>query len=138
MLSSCSAHAANLPLSTLLTLDPTLRQLDIRGDASGLFQAGFLTTSIHHWDSWYTLFPPWIEFGKGDTRKGIMLLGKVALAIGGDNFGRRLVWEEGRVVVSLGYSIVVHWKKLDEEALDKLVRFGFFFAVHPSLILGLN
>ena len=58
----------------------------------------------------------------GDLRKGIVLVGKAAKAIGGDNWGRRYVFEEGKVVVNLGYSVVVEKDPLTQGQLDQSVR----------------
>lgn len=58
----------------------------------------------------------------GDLRKGITLIGKAAKAIGGDNWGRRYVFEEGKVVVNLGYSIVIEKDPLTLAQLDQSVR----------------
>ena len=89
MVSACAAHVLSTTVAEILTLDSTLHQLDIRGDSTGWFQSGFLITSLHHWGSWFSVFPTWIESGTGDSRKGIMLLGKAGKHLGGDNFGRR-------------------------------------------------
>ncbi|GAA5823926.1 hypothetical protein JCM5353_007339 [Sporobolomyces roseus] len=119
MVSHCAAVVANKDIHELLTVDDTLHQLDIRGDGTGFFQSGFLITSLHHWGSWFTLFPPWHETGMGDLRKGIVLVGKAAKAIGGDNWGRRYVFEEGKVVVILGYSVVIEKDPLTQGQLDQ-------------------
>lgn len=58
----------------------------------------------------------------GDLRKGIVLVGKAAKAIGGDNWGRRYVFEEGKVVINLGYSVVVEKDPLTQGQLDQSVR----------------
>lgn len=71
--------------------------------------------------SWFTLFPPWSEAGSGDLRKGISLIGKAAKSIGGDNWGRRYVFEDGKVVVNLGYSVVVEAKAVTKSDLTKSV-----------------
>lgn len=122
MVTHCAALAMDLRVEDALTLDPTLHQLDIRGDGTGFFQSGFLISSLHHWGSWFTLFPPWHESGMGDLRKGVTLVGKAAKAVGGDNWGRRYVFEDGRVVVALGYSVTVEAKPLSMGDLDKSVR----------------
>lgn len=57
----------------------------------------------------------------GDLRKGITLVGKAAKAVGGDNWGRRFVFEEGKIVVNLGYSIVVEKDPLSLGQLDQSV-----------------
>lgn len=119
MVSACAALALDTTMAEFITIDDTLHQLDIRGDGTGWFQSGFLITSLHHWGSWFSLFPPWHESGSGDLRKGITLVGKAAKGIGGDNWGRRYVFEEGKVVVSLGYSVTVHLLPLTEDDLKR-------------------
>lgn len=89
MISQCAALVLEANVPQVLVLDPTLHQLDIRGDSTGWFQSGFLITSLHHWGSWFTLFPPWISSGEGDQRKGISLVGRASKNVGGDNWGRR-------------------------------------------------
>ncbi|GAA6058934.1 hypothetical protein JCM10212_002886 [Sporobolomyces blumeae] len=119
MVSHCAALVMGKDIHDALTVEDTLHQLDIRGDGTGFFQSGFLITSLHHWGSWFTLFPPWHESGTGDLRKGISLVGKAAKAIGGDNWGRRYVFEEGKLLVSLGYSVTVEKEPLTQDQLDK-------------------
>lgn len=122
MLTHCAADAMAREVKDALTLEETMHQLDIRGDGTGFFQSGFLFTSIHHWGSWFTLFPPWHESGAGDLRNGVGLVGKAAKAVGGDNWGRRYLFEAGRVVVALGYSVTIEAKALTEEDAAKSVR----------------
>lgn len=114
-------HLQQVTLPTLLTLDQTLHQLDIRGDSTGFFQSGFLITSLHHWASWFTLFPPWHEMGLGDVRKTIKTIGMASKLLGGDNFGRRYVFETGKVVISLGYSVVLYAQPVTPSMLAKTV-----------------
>lgn len=89
MISQCAALALETTVPELLTIEPTLHQLDIRGDSTGWFSSGFLITSLHHWGSWFTIFPPWIESGTGDQTKAITLIGRASKNLGGDNWGRR-------------------------------------------------
>ncbi|KAK4696583.1 hypothetical protein P7C70_g8353, partial [Phenoliferia sp. Uapishka_3] len=137
MVSACAALALETVMTELITIDDTLHQLDIRGDSTGWFQSGFLITSLHHWGSWFTLFPPWHESGAGDLRKGITLVGKASKAVGGDNWGRRYVFEDGKVVVSLGYSVTVHASALSESDLDasehSWYEFTTFHPIRPGL-----
>ncbi|GAA5859839.1 hypothetical protein JCM8547_004350 [Rhodosporidiobolus lusitaniae] len=119
MITHCAADVMGKEAKEALIVDSTLHQLDIRGDGTGFFQSGFLITSLHHWGSWFDLFPPWHESGAGDKRKGISLVGKAAKAVGGDNWGRRYVFEEGKVVVALGYSVTVEGRAVSEVELEK-------------------
>ncbi|GAA5829150.1 hypothetical protein JCM3766R1_000995 [Sporobolomyces carnicolor] len=133
MVSHCSALVVNKDIRDVLIVDDTLHQLDIRADGTGFFQSGFLITSLHHWGSWFTLFPPWHETGMGDLRKGITLVGKAAKAVGGDNWGRRYVFEEGKVVVSLGYSVVIEKDPLTLAQLDQSEHTWWEFETfHPT------
>lgn len=109
MISHCVAHILKMPISSLLTLEPTLHQLDLEKDVTGFFQSGFRFSSFHNWSGPYSFFPAWIESGSNggnDNRKGMKLIGGAIRYLGGDNFGRRYVFDQGRVVVHLGYSIV--------------------------------
>ncbi|BGP56139.1 hypothetical protein JCM8202v2_003750 [Rhodotorula sphaerocarpa] len=133
MITHCAADAMDRDVKEALTLEPTLHQLDIRGDGTGFFQSGFLFTSIHHWGSWFTLFPPWHESGQGDLRGGVKLVGKAAKAVGGDNWGRRYVFEAGRVVVALGYSVTIEAKPVTEDDLAKSEHTWWDFETfHPT------
>lgn len=138
MVSACAALSLNQTMPETITFDDTLHQLDIRGDGTGWFQSGFLITSLHHWGSWFSLFPGWHESGQGDLRKGITLVGRAGKGVGGDNWGRRYVFEDGKVVVNLGYSVVVHEKRLDEAELDKSEHtwweFVTFHPIRPGLL----
>ncbi|BGP41044.1 hypothetical protein JCM10449v2_005013 [Rhodotorula kratochvilovae] len=142
MVTHCAALAMDLPVMEALTIDDTLHQLDIRGDGTGFFQSGFLLSSVHHWGSWFTLFPPWHESGMGDLRKGIALVGKAAKAVGGDNWGRRYVFEDGKVVVALGYSVTVEAKALSMDDLDKSEHtwweFETFHPIRPGQEEGVD
>lgn len=95
----------------------------MRGDGTGFLQSGFLITSLHHFLSWFTLFPPWHYSGAGDLRNGIMLIGSAAKLIGGDNFLRRYVFGNGKVVVHLGYSVVVFKDEISKSQLSKTVSY---------------
>lgn len=108
-------------LDTLLVIDPTLHQVDIRGDGTGFLQAGLLFTSFHHWASWVDVWPTWHSNSAGDIRSTIMLMGEAATRIGGDNFGRRYVFEQGEIVVTLGYSVSVYRDALNATQLAQVV-----------------
>jgi len=73
----------------------------------------------------------------GDLRKGIGLVGKAAKGVTGDNWGRRYVFEEGKVVVALGYSVTIHAKPVSKRDLDKSEHtwweFETFHPIRPGL-----
>ena len=108
-------------LDTLFEKDQTLHQLDIRGDGTGFFQSGFLITSLHHFLSWFTIFPPWTISGTGDLRNTILIIARASSLIGGDNSGRRYVFDGGKTVIHLGYSVVSYPKKISRQQLSKTV-----------------
>lgn len=122
MVSLCAARVSKTPIERLLTIDATLHQLDIRGDSTGFFQSGFRFSSFHHWESWYTFFPSWSE--TADARDGVILVGKAAGLLGGDNWGRRYLFEGGRIAIHLGYSIVVESIPLTIQDLGQSVKFS--------------
>ncbi|BGP51738.1 hypothetical protein JCM10450v2_007688 [Rhodotorula kratochvilovae] len=131
VLSDCVALVLNRTLANALTVEPTLHQIDLAGDASGLLQAGIRFTSLHHWRSWARLFPEWTDAGKKDRGEQVLLLGRAARAVGGDNWARRYVFDEGRVVVALGYSITTYAKPLSKEELGQIEH--TWHAYLPSL-----
>lgn len=64
---------------------------------------------------------------KTDVRKTIKTIGQASKLFGGDNFGRRYIFEGGKVVVSLGYSVVLYANSLTQEQLDQTVsKFAYF------------
>lgn len=131
-MASYCASAATLPnnssrediqerLNTIFVVEPTLHQVDVLGDGTGFLQAGFLFTNFHHWATWLNIFPLWHGAGAGDIREAILLMGKAAGAVGGDNYGRRYVFEQGKVVIALGYSVSIYEEGLTAAQLSKSV-----------------
>jgi len=118
MTSLCAAHALGTDIPSIMHVEDTLHQMDLRDDVSGFFQSGFLITTLHHWASWYWLFPIWHPTIRDrDLRDSILLVGTLAKAIGGDNWLRRYVFDDGKVVVHLGFSIVIYANKQTPEDL---------------------
>lgn len=55
-------------LKKVLKLEPGLHQIDMRGDANGFFNSGFLITSWHHLISWFVscfFFFRWFRKNRG-------------------------------------------------------------------------
>lgn len=109
-------------LRTLLTVESTLHQLDVRGNADGFFQSGFKITSLHHFFSWFTLLPSWHPIHAYDPRDAVGLIGKASEAVGGDNWSRRYIFGNGSAIVALGYSIVLYKEPVTEQQLGETVR----------------
>lgn len=122
MISHCAALVTSSTIPELLKVEDSLHQLDIRGDSTGWFQSGFLITSLHHWGSWFTLFPPWIKSGEGDQTRGVKLVGRAAKSVGGDNWGRRYVFGDGNIVVVIGYSVTVYQVPMTKGTMAQSVR----------------
>lgn len=95
------------------------------------FQAGLRIASLHHWASWYSIFPPHFTTAIHDTYQGVRLVGRAARAVGVSNFGRRYVWglsnggtgDSPVVVLSLGYALGI-WApgELDAANVNLIVR----------------
>lgn len=143
-------------MDKILTLEPSLHQIDMRGDANGsvifllqleeiverelmiciyscggiyrFFTSGFLISSLHHLITWTTAIPVWHPSGSGDPRSVILNLATSAKLIGGTNFARRYIMDEGKMLISLGYAVVLYREVLDEEKLSKSVRFPALFS----------
>ncbi|GAA6026855.1 hypothetical protein JCM8097_005911 [Rhodosporidiobolus ruineniae] len=114
LISKCAAWTRDLPLDQVVEEVPAMRQMDLKGDASGYLQAGtapFLT--LHHWSGWLDLFPSL------PSASSIQLLASAASAVGGPNFLRRWIFDDGAVTLTLGYAITVHREKLGPEELRK-------------------
>ncbi|GAA5860597.1 hypothetical protein JCM3774_006219 [Rhodotorula dairenensis] len=115
MISECAAMVRGVPLSEAIEETRSLRQMDIRGDATGYLTDGtapFL--SLHHWTSWLELIPgvPGLD--------AIKLLTAAANAVGGPNLLRRWVFDNGAVTWSVGYAITVHRKALSADDLSRI------------------
>ncbi|BGO89742.1 hypothetical protein NBRC10512_004396 [Rhodotorula toruloides] len=123
LISECAAWTRNVPLDQLVEEVPAMRQMDIRGDATGYLTAGtapFL--SLHHWSSWLDVFPGI------DAFRAIDILSSAASAVGGPNFLRRWIFDEGRVTWTVGHSITVHREALTPE---DLTRIEWTWSEHP-------
>ncbi|GAA6057799.1 hypothetical protein JCM3770_001046 [Rhodotorula araucariae] len=115
LISHCAAWAREIPLEQLVEEVPALRQMDIRGDATGYLTAGtapFLT--LHHWAGWLDLIPG------VDGLKAIQLFSDATSAIGGRNFLRRWVFDGGLVVFTAGHSITFHREATSPEDLSRV------------------
>ncbi|GAA5970082.1 hypothetical protein JCM11641_000260 [Rhodosporidiobolus odoratus] len=117
LISKCAALAMDVPLEQAVEEVPAMRQMDMRGDASGFLAGGigpFLT--LHHWAGWLSLFPTL------DGISSIHLLTAAVDAVGGPNFLRRWVFDDGAVSLALGYAITVYRDALSPEDLQKTER----------------
>ncbi|BGP38110.1 hypothetical protein JCM10450v2_002041 [Rhodotorula kratochvilovae] len=115
LISHCAAWARDIPLEQNVQEVPALRQMDMRGDATGYLTAGtapFLT--LHHWAGWLDLIPG------VDGLAAIQLLSAATSAVGGRNFLRRWVFDGGLVVFTAGHSITFHREALAPEDLARV------------------
>ncbi|GAA5907959.1 hypothetical protein JCM5296_000771 [Sporobolomyces johnsonii] len=114
IVSNCAAWTRGIPLEMLVEEVPAMRQMDLRGDATGYLNSGqapFMT--LHHWAGWLDLIP------KREGIDVIKLLSSAASIVGGPNFLRRWVFDGGLVAVALGYSVTIHRDALTEEDLGR-------------------
>ncbi|GAA97904.1 glycosyltransferase family 31 protein [Mixia osmundae IAM 14324] len=114
--------------NNLVTPLEGLNQMDIGDDSSGFFQSGLEVLSVHHYNTWTMIFPyrhidnlPFAPDHKHvDVRVvSLRLLAAAAWALGGSNMFRRSVFDDGRVVLTLGYSITFHAQPLTPADLAK-------------------
>lgn len=119
-----SRRASSSSLPTRPPSDPLL--------SMQFFQAGLRIASLHHWNSWYSLFPPHHTTALHDDYQAVRLLGRAARGVGVSNWGRRYVWgladdaasgDESVVTLSLGYALTI-WApgELDHASLYQIVR----------------
>lgn len=114
LISNCAAFAKGVEIRSVVDEIPGMSQFDLRGDASGYLSSGNMLLSLHHWVGWLELIP---------GRMGIEVIGllrKGASVVGGRNLLRRWVFDDGRVTWSVGYSIIIHRERLDEDGLIRM------------------
>lgn len=111
MYSLCAARAAGdgKTKETVVTQLTSLHQLDLPGDGTGFFQSGFPFLSLHHlWHGWTDAFAREhkTSFDRPDNALNhLLLLQQAARILGGDNFMRRSVYDNGRELLTLGYTV---------------------------------
>lgn len=130
MISKCISLALDTALDDVVNVEPSLHQLDIKGEGTGVFEAGWrystyvhasllsllvlIRLRLHHWASWFTLMPKTNPYVPSDDVALVGLLGKAARAVGPQNWGRRYVFrrkgDEGEIqaVLALGYSLTTY------------------------------
>jgi len=91
-----------------------LHQMDLYGDVSGFLQSGLSFLSLHHWNSWNRIFPDRSDHPLDQA----FLVGKAAQSIGNGNWGRRLVLNEGKILITLGYSITLYKTPVDYTLIE--------------------
>ncbi|GAA97519.1 glycosyltransferase family 31 protein [Mixia osmundae IAM 14324] len=118
-LTRCAALAMNRTKEDAMTVVDGLHQLDVPGDNTGMFQSGLPFISIHHFiAAWVDIFPTWIS--GGDFFVSIDLLRDSVAFLGGDNLFKRFVFNDGRTLLTLGYSITFYSQPLLESDLHSL------------------
>ncbi|KAG0145679.1 hypothetical protein CROQUDRAFT_671597 [Cronartium quercuum f. sp. fusiforme G11] len=150
MISWCATRAMKaISPSQIISLEPSLHQIDVKGAAHGIFQAGWEFASLHHFRSWFYFFPSTHTYGPHDENEIVSLIGFIARAIGASNWGRRFVWSldnndkpgEELLVICLGFSItkydrgVIEMKDLDrvEETFESV---NLTVPTRPRIIEG--
>ncbi|PLW43118.1 hypothetical protein PCANC_14414 [Puccinia coronata f. sp. avenae] len=113
MYSLCAARAVGngKTKETVVTHLDSLHQLDLPGDGTGFFQSGLPFLSLHHlWHGWTDAFAREhrTNFDRSDNALNhLLLLQQAAKVLGGDNFMRRGVYNNGREMITLGYTVVI-------------------------------
>ncbi|GAA5953889.1 hypothetical protein JCM3765_000680 [Sporobolomyces pararoseus] len=112
IISNCAAFTRDMPLEDLVEEIPSMRQMDIRGDATGYLTSGRTPfMSLHHWASWLNLIP------ERKPLPSITLFSRAASVLGGPNFLRRFIFDSGSVEVVLGYAVTLYREPLAQEDL---------------------
>ncbi|GAA6021818.1 hypothetical protein JCM11491_003887 [Sporobolomyces phaffii] len=112
IMSNCAAFTRNIPLEDLVEETSSMRQMDIRGDATGYLTSGRTPfMSLHHWASWLNLIPD------RNPLPSITLFSRAASILGGPNFLRRFIFDSGSVEVVLGYAVTLYREPLRVEDL---------------------
>ncbi|GAA5846535.1 hypothetical protein JCM3766R1_002522 [Sporobolomyces carnicolor] len=112
IMSNCAAFTRDMPLENLVEEIPSMRQMDIRGDATGYLTSGRAPfMSLHHWASWLDLIPD------RKPLSSITLFSRAASILGGTNFLRRFIFDSGSVEVVLGYAVTLYREPLKEPDL---------------------
>ncbi|WAR56902.1 hypothetical protein PtB15_7B755 [Puccinia triticina] len=128
LLGSSAARAAGhgKTKETVVTQLTSLHQLDLPGDGTGFFQSGFPFLSLHHlWHGWTDAFARehQTSFDRSDNALNhLLLLQQAAQILGGDNFMRRAVYDDGRELVTLGYTVTrfdVPLRREDMRTIEK-------------------
>lgn len=97
-----------------------MHQFDIPGDTTGVLQGGVPFLNLHHYIGgfWVHIFGYGSYMGEFDQ---IRLIKKAAAFLGGDNMFRRLVFGDGKWLVTLGYSVTIFEERLTKEVMSKMV-----------------
>ncbi|EFP89475.1 hypothetical protein PGT21_034851 [Puccinia graminis f. sp. tritici] len=147
MYSLCAARAAGhgKTKETVVTQISSLHQLDLPGDGTGFFQSGFPFLSLHHlWHGWTDAFARehQTSFDRPDNALNhLLLLQQAARILGGDNFMRRAIYDDGRELVTLGYTVTrfdVPLRREDMQTIEKTWSgdsdFPLRFPTRPRII----
>ncbi|KAJ3195119.1 hypothetical protein HDU82_002224 [Entophlyctis luteolus] len=107
MITNCVADTLGKPREEVLSYDESLHQLDFSGDAVKFFEGAPVVASLHHWNSWFSIFHNSHPLAER-SYDSILLLAQTAQLVGYENFGRRFVLHGGKIAVHLGYTVVFY------------------------------
>lgn len=74
-----------MPVSSLadgLAFPPCFLECDVQGDVSGVLQSGLSFLTMHHYTTWFELFPAWLN---RDRMLAAENLWSAVELVGGDN-----------------------------------------------------
>ncbi|KAH9812620.1 hypothetical protein DFH28DRAFT_979059 [Melampsora americana] len=114
IISWCAARVLQAnSLKDFISVMPSLHTLELKGDAHGIFQAGWEFLSLYNFRTSFQFFPKSHHHVLNDEVETVKLIGLISRAIGSANWGRRFFWgvdsEENptgeSLVICLGFSI---------------------------------
>ncbi|KAJ3100820.1 hypothetical protein HK100_004644 [Physocladia obscura] len=135
ILSHCIAAVTKKALEEIIMYNDALHQMDFGGTAAFFFEAAPLVTSMHHWNTWFTLFPQ-TTLSAPNNFASALLLTRVARLIGYENLSRRFVMEGGAFVVHVGYSVVFYKSHITNIELVPDTEWKYYNSKAYALVEG--
>ncbi|EGG01932.1 uncharacterized protein MELLADRAFT_66720 [Melampsora larici-populina 98AG31] len=152
IISWCAARALKAnSLKDFISVMPNLHTLEVKGDAHGIFQAGWEFLSLYNFRTSFQFFPKSHHHVLNDEVETVKLIGLISRAIGSANWGRRFVWgvdsDENptgeSLVICLGFSITKYAAGVMDTNMLRSVEETFDSAnltspIRPKLVEGLQ
>ncbi|GAA95859.1 glycosyltransferase family 31 protein [Mixia osmundae IAM 14324] len=122
-------------LEQTVTVELGMHQMDFRGDPSGFYQSGMPFLTLHHVNAaiWGPPIPKEYERSMFEVTE---LLLQAAEALGGDNFGRRYMFADGKQLMVVGYSLTEYSHPLtpsDLQSVEHTYDADLLFPQRPKI-----
>ncbi|KAJ3210311.1 hypothetical protein HDU82_008383 [Entophlyctis luteolus] len=126
IISECVARVTGKPRESIILYEESLHQMDFGGTASFMFEAAAPITSLHHWNTWYSLFPDCHPTLAKKSFESALILAQTANLLGASDFSRRFIFENGKFAVHLGYSVVFYKKRQTANELFQNTKWKYY------------